>query len=169
MAMAQCQPRFAAMLAGVVVLGQGCSSTDTQGQAEHASPTIVTRLAALPATPSQPLMTAETRGTAPACAFVTLGFDRRALPTNTTPQGHASWLLGEADRLRRVAPAETPPRMYTDADSSNVHALFDGTTDADVLVRCTKTVTAYIQMAPMLPLLGLGSAVHVVSACRSCD
>ena len=142
---------------------------NTQRQPERFSTANQTQPAAAPATPSQPLMTAETRGTAPACAFVTLGFDRRALPTNTTPQGHAFWLVGEADKLRRVAPMGTSPRMYTDAESSSVHALFDGTSAADVLVRCTHTVTAYMQTAPMLPLIGMGSAVHVVIACRSCD
>jgi hypothetical protein len=117
----------------------------------------------------QPIMSAEMRGAAPACAFVSLSFDHRALPTSTSPEGFANWVAGEADDLRRAAPEGASPRMYIEASASAVNALFDGATDAEVLARCEQTVAAYLPTAPNLPLIGTGSATHVVIPCRLCE
>ena len=107
------------------------------------------------------------RGTAPACAFVSISFDSRALPSNTTPRGFDWWVVGKADDIRRAAPAGAPPRMYT--DHGTVNALFDGPTVTQVLALCEQTVATYLPTAPDLPLIGFGSATHVQIACRSCD
>jgi hypothetical protein len=112
-------------------------------------------------------MSAAMRGTAPACAFVSISFDSRALPTNTSQAGFEGWVAGNADDIRRAAPAGASPRMY--ADHGTVNALFDGPTVAQVLALCERTVATYLPTAPDLPLIGSGSATHVMIACRSCD
>jgi len=114
-------------------------------------------------------MTPEMRGTAPACAFVSIGFDRRALPTSISPEGFDNWVRGNADDLRKAAPAGASPRMYTEPGGGSVHALFDGATEDQVLARCEKTLAAYLPTAPNLPLIGSGSATHVIIPCRRCD
>ncbi|MBI5160232.1 MAG: hypothetical protein HY996_02260 [Micrococcales bacterium] len=126
-------------------------------------------LGPLDATEARPIMTAQMRGAAPACAFVSLGFDRRALPTNTSAEGFGNWIHGEADAIRRAAPAAAPPRVFVETSSGSVHALFDGATDEEVLPRCEQTVAAYLPAAPQLPLIGFGSAVHVTTPCRPCQ
>ena len=122
-----------------------------------------------PPTTAPALMSPETRGSAPACAFTSLGFDRRALPTSTSPEGFDNWVLGEADSLRHAAPKGTSPRILKEPGSSTLHALFDGDSDDAVMARCVETVKVYLPKAPNLPLIGSGSAVHVQTACRLCQ
>ncbi len=114
-------------------------------------------------------MSPETRGSAPACAFASIGFDSRALPTSTTPEGFDNWVLGQADDIRHAAPRGTTPRIFKDPGSGTVHALFDGDTDAAVLALCDQTVKTYLPKAPHMPLIGTGSAAHLQTPCRLCQ
>ncbi len=121
------------------------------------------------ATEARPIMTAQMRGGAPACAFASPGLDRRALPTDTAAEGFDGWVRGEADAIRRAASEAAPPRMFVEPGSGSVHALFDGASDEEVLARCEQTVAVYLPTAPQLPLIGFGSAVHVTTPCRPCQ
>jgi hypothetical protein len=112
---------------------------------------------------------ADTHQASPACALVSIAFDHRALPTTTSPEGFDNWVVGNADDIRRAAPPGAPPRMYTQPGGGRVDALFDGATAEDVLSRCQATVAAYLPTAPALPLIGYGSAAHVVVPCSPCD
>lgn len=162
---------FAAVVLGVVA--HGCASTRPRTAPQRTPSARTTSSAAQrvepPATASAAIMSEAMRGTAPACAFVSIGFDRRALPTNTSPEGFDLWVAGEADDLRRAAPEGASPRMYTEPGAGHVNALFDGATDEEVLARCERTVAAYLPTAPNLPLIGFGSAAHVTIPCRRCD
>ncbi len=162
-------------------LGMGCGSTpppeETRGAladpietsvVEADSPAPEAEPPAPEAEPPAPAMSAEVRGTSPACVFASISLDSRALPTSTTPDGFDFWVRGEADDLRRAAPPGVAPRMYT-GPGGHVDALFDGATMAGALAACEQTVTAYMASAPNLPLIGLGSAAHVTTPCRSCD
>ena len=122
-------------------------------------------------------MSAETRGTAPACAFVEIGFDRRAWPVGTSEESFHLAVRGYADDFRRVAPAKASPRMFTRPGVSTMYALFDGPSNGEVLARCKKTVAAYLPKAPRLPGTETGpdgrqrmpSAASVHIPCRPCD
>jgi len=161
---------FAWMLFALL-FGVGCGSTPPVQEAPSSSATTTSpELVEAPAIATRPaLMTAEMRGTAPACAVVSISFDSRALPAHTTPDAYANWVAGNADDIRRAAPAGSSPRMYDAAGAGTVHALFDGDTDAEVLARCEQTLASYMPTSPDLPLVGSGSATHITLPCQLCD
>ncbi|HXU06845.1 MAG TPA: hypothetical protein VN903_38090 [Polyangia bacterium] len=108
------------------------------------------------------------RGTAPACAFVKIGFDRRGWPTNTSNQAFDNMTRVQADDLRKAAPPGASPRVYTQPGQDTMFALFDGDGDDVVLARCKQAVAAYLPKAPRMPLIGQGSATHVIVPCQPC-
>lgn len=125
---------------------------------------------AAPPPPASAALTppAPERRPARACAFATIGFDHRALPTNTSPEAFDQWVIGQADHIRQAAPPGSSPRLLVQPGSGTVNVLFDGDTRKVVLARCEATVKAYLPTAPNLPLISAGSATHVQTPCRPC-
>lgn len=104
-----------------------------------------------------------------ACAEVHLGLDLRALPTNTTPEGIDMWVRGQAWDLQEAASGEPAPRTYVMQGAGSVHGQFDAPTESGALARCEQALAAYLPTAPNLPLIGSGSAAHVIVPCRPCE
>ena len=78
------------------------------------------------------------------------------------------WVVSEADRFRRAAPRGVVPRMSVEPGANTMNAFFDGATSDAVLAACKRTVDAYLPKAPRMPIVGTGSAAHVVIPCRPC-
>jgi hypothetical protein len=121
-------------------------------------------------------MSAEIRGPSPACAFVKIGFDRRAWPTNTPQQAFDGAVRGYADDFRRAAPANAAPRVYTQPGANTMFALFDGTAAEEVLARCNQTLAKFLPGALKLPTsvrgpdgrMRIPSATSVHVPCQLC-
>lgn len=113
-----------------------------------------------PAPPADPSASRE-------CVVVHLGFDLRALPTNTSPSGVDMFVLHQADELRRATPG-APPRFGHFPGTGVLYAFFDGGRGPAEVARCERALAAYLPTAPRLPIQ-MEPAVQVTEPCRPCE
>jgi hypothetical protein len=166
--------RVFCVLVCVQVCASGCGSasgptSDGPGPAEvgervGGAPVVAPSSPAVPEPPAAPAEAALPGGGGAAAA--TIGLDLRALPTNAGAQGTDMFVLGQGDRIRRLAPAGVEVEIRHVPGSGVLIPVFRAATAAEAEAVCAQVVAAYLEHAPRLPVI-MEPAAQLVEACHA--